>query len=166
MALDEIESRFAGQIEEREAITFETASASLARAPSPPARRIDFERASTSQLRRMPKRTDCWPRESPDLGIGKLPWSKAQLQFRNRVNFLRGPKVTNGRICPMKHWRAQQPNGLRPFLDGKTALSQIGADDLAAALDSLDAVEFAPAPRRRGADPFQRAVRLACADRL
>jgi ATP-dependent helicase HrpB len=71
------------------------------------------------------------------IGIGKLPWSKAQLQLRNRVIFLRRaegdawPDVSDVTlISTLTEW-------LAPFLAGKTALSQIGADDLAAALDAL-----------------------------
>ena len=71
------------------------------------------------------------------LGISKLPWSKAQLQFRNRVNFLRRaesdewPDLSDGALAPATaEW-------LGPFLIGKTAVSQIGADDLVGALDAL-----------------------------
>src|SRR4029077_17807569 len=71
------------------------------------------------------------------LGLSKLPWSKARPQFRNRVNFLQRaagdewPDLSDERLArTAAEW-------LAPFLVGKTALSQIGADDLAAALDTL-----------------------------
>jgi ATP-dependent helicase HrpB len=70
------------------------------------------------------------------LGIAKLPWNKAQLQFRNRVNFLRRaegdewPDLSDGALAKTAvDW-------LAPFLTDKTALSQIGADDLGNALDA------------------------------
>jgi ATP-dependent helicase HrpB len=69
--------------------------------------------------------------------MARLPWSKAQLQFRDRVNFLRRAE---GDEWPdlSDHALARKAAGwLAPFLDGKIALSQVGADDLAAALDVL-----------------------------
>ena len=71
------------------------------------------------------------------LGLGRLPWSKAQLQLRNRVAFLRSagedewPDLTNEALAgTVAQW-------LAPFLAGKTKLAEIGADDLGAALDAL-----------------------------
>ena len=49
------------------------------------------------------------------LGIARLPWSKAQLQLRNRVQFLRRAKARNGPICRTRRWRAAPPNGWRRF---------------------------------------------------
>jgi ATP-dependent helicase HrpB len=71
------------------------------------------------------------------LGLGRLPWSKAQLQLRDRVGFLRAageeewPDLTDQALSD----RAAQ--WLAPFLTGKTKLSEIGADDLRAALEAL-----------------------------
>jgi len=71
------------------------------------------------------------------LGIGKLPWSKAQVQLRDRVMFLRRaegeewPDVSDATLARTAgEW-------LAPFLVDKTALSQIGSEDLAATLDAL-----------------------------
>lgn len=71
------------------------------------------------------------------LGIDRLPWSKTQLQLRDRVGFLRAagedawPDLTDaGLSVAVTDW-------LAPFLTGKTKLSEIGADDLGAALDTL-----------------------------
>ena len=71
------------------------------------------------------------------LGIGKLPWSKAQLQLRDRVQFLRraeGEEWPDLSDAALAHTAA---DWLAPFLSGKTALAQIGADDLSAALDAV-----------------------------
>jgi ATP-dependent helicase HrpB len=71
------------------------------------------------------------------LGIGRLPWSKAQIQFRERVGFLRAaqggewPDLTDAGLGQTA------ADWLAPFLTGKTKLSEIGADDLGAALDAL-----------------------------
>lgn len=71
------------------------------------------------------------------LGIARLPWSKAQMQLRDRVGFLRAaggsewPDLSEGALS------ATVADWLAPFLTGKTKLADIGADDLSAALDAL-----------------------------
>jgi ATP-dependent helicase HrpB len=71
------------------------------------------------------------------LGLSRLPWSKAQIQLRDRVGFLRAagenewPDLNDEALVKtVGEW-------LAPFLAGKTKLSEIGADDLRAALDAL-----------------------------
>jgi ATP-dependent helicase HrpB len=71
------------------------------------------------------------------LGVSRLPWSKAQIQLRDRVGFLRAagetewPDLTDTALAEtVSEW-------LAPFLAGKTKLSDVGADDLGAALDTL-----------------------------
>ncbi len=71
------------------------------------------------------------------MALSRLPWSKAQIQLRDRVGFLRAagedewPDLTDeGLAKTAAEW-------LAPFLAGKTKLSEIGADDLGAALDAL-----------------------------
>lgn len=71
------------------------------------------------------------------LGASRLPWSKAQLQLRDRVAFLRAadgekwPDLSDATLTStLSDW-------LGPYLSGKTRLADIGADDLGAALDGL-----------------------------
>ena len=71
------------------------------------------------------------------LGVRRLPWSKAQIQLRDRVGFLRAageaewPDLTDAALAKTAaEW-------LAPFLAGKTKLSEIGADDLGSALEAL-----------------------------
>jgi ATP-dependent helicase HrpB len=71
------------------------------------------------------------------LGLSRLRWSKAQIQLRDRIGFLRAagnaewPDLADTALCEtIDAW-------LAPFLAGKTKLSEIGADDLGAALDAL-----------------------------
>ena len=71
------------------------------------------------------------------LGVSHLPWSKAQIQLRDRVGFLRTagsdewPDLTDAALGQtVAAW-------LAPFLTAKTKLAEIGADDLGAALDTL-----------------------------
>jgi ATP-dependent helicase HrpB len=69
--------------------------------------------------------------------MARLPWSKAQLQFRDRVNFLRRAEGDEWPDLSDRALARTATDWLAPFLDGKTALSQVGGDDLAAALDVL-----------------------------
>jgi ATP-dependent helicase HrpB len=136
IALAEIESRFAGQIEDREAITFDPASASLR------ARRSRRLGALILAEQTKPVASDSDSAKLlaegiAALGISKLPWSKAQLQFRNRANFLRRAEGDEWPDLSDEALARTAAEWLAPFLVGKTALSQIGADDLAAALDAL-----------------------------
>jgi ATP-dependent helicase HrpB len=75
------------------------------------------------------------------LGVSRLPWSKAQIQLRDRVGFMR----TAGEAADDSDWpdltdaalARTAADWLAPFLAGETRLSEIGADDLGAALDAL-----------------------------
>ena len=71
------------------------------------------------------------------LGLSRLPWSKAQMQLRDRVGFLRAagenewPDLTDAALArTAAEW-------LAPYLAGKTKLSEIVVDDLGKALDAL-----------------------------
>ena len=136
ITLAEIEARFAGRIEDRETVNFDVATASLR------ARRSRRLGALIMAEQTKPVAADAdsarlLAEGIAGLGAHKLPWSKAQLQFRNRVNFLRRAE---GEPWPDVSDDALSRNSaewLAPFLTGKTALSQIGADDLAAVLDAL-----------------------------
>ncbi|MCB1510823.1 MAG: ATP-dependent helicase HrpB [Hyphomicrobiaceae bacterium] len=72
-----------------------------------------------------------------ELGIGRLPWSKAQMQLRHRIGFLRrsgdmrAPDLTDAALA------ADAEGWLQPYLAGKTAAAEIGAADLDAALAGL-----------------------------
>ena len=136
ITLGEIEAQFAGQIEEDEAITFEAASASLR------SRRIRKLRALMLSERTLPVAPGAAAAKllaegAAGLEMAKLPWSKAQLQFRDRVNFLRRAEGDEWPDLSDRALARTATDWLAPFLDGKTALSQVVADDLAAALDVL-----------------------------
>jgi ATP-dependent RNA helicase HrpB len=146
----EIERRFADQIEHRSEISFDKASASLR------ARRRQRLGAlvlseQTRPIVPDPESARLLAEGIAGLGTGKLPWNKAQLQLRNRVMFLRRdqqtmlPKSAITDLGVGNEWpdlsdaalAATPAEWLAPFLTGKRALSQIGADDLTAALDAL-----------------------------
>lgn len=70
-------------------------------------------------------------------GIARLPWSKSQLQIRQRVDFLRSagegdwPDLSDAALgADVREW-------LLPFVSAKTKMSDIGADDLGNALEML-----------------------------
>ncbi|MBS0242421.1 MAG: ATP-dependent helicase HrpB [Proteobacteria bacterium] len=73
------------------------------------------------------------------LGIARLPWSRAQLQLRDRVAFVRNatgdteswPDLSDAKLS------ATAVTWLAPFLVGTTRLADISADTLGQALDAL-----------------------------
>jgi ATP-dependent helicase HrpB len=72
------------------------------------------------------------------IGIGRLPWSKALTQWRDRVMFLRKsegeaewPDLSDAALS------VDAATWLAPFLEGKSGLTDVGADDLEAALHAL-----------------------------
>jgi ATP-dependent helicase HrpB len=132
----EIEARFADRIEEREAVTFDTDSASLRARRS---RRLGVL-VLTEQLKPVVPNAENAKQLAEGiavLGIGKLPWSKAQMRLRNRVSFLRRSEGDEWPDLSDNTLARTAAEWLAPFLTGKTALAQIGADDLAGALDAL-----------------------------
>ncbi|RTL65651.1 MAG: ATP-dependent helicase HrpB [Hyphomicrobiales bacterium] len=125
-----------GRITQNDEIEFDAASASLR------ARRV--RRLDAIVLSSEPRTIDANEETArrlaegiAKLGIGRLPWSKAQLQLRDRVGFLRAagetswPDLTDAALADsIADW-------LAPFIVGKTKLAEIGADDLGVALDVL-----------------------------
>jgi ATP-dependent helicase HrpB len=71
------------------------------------------------------------------LGVSVLPWTKAQLQLRDRVGFLRAAGLPDLPDLSDALLSASVSEWLEPYLTGKARLDDIGADDLAAALDHL-----------------------------
>ena len=136
ITLEEVEQCFSDRIEDSEIVTFDAASASLR------ARRMRRLGALVLAEQTRPVASDS---ESARLlaegiaaiGVRKLPWSKAQLQLRNRVMFLRRAEGDEWPDLSDEALSRTAAEWLAPFLTGKTSLQQIGADDLAAALDAL-----------------------------
>jgi ATP-dependent helicase HrpB len=71
------------------------------------------------------------------LGLNRLPWTKAQIQLRDRVGFLRAAGEDDWPDLTDQALAATAGEWLAPFLVNKTKLADIGADDLDAALDAL-----------------------------
>ena len=157
VAAAEIDALFAGQIDERDQVSFDRATASLR------GRRSCHLGALVLVEQTRPVAPDADTAKLlaegiAALGIDRLPWSQPQLQWRNRVMFLR--KATDLGFTRDRHiiepksaiadlggkeWPdlsdaalARTANDwLGPRLYDKTARAQISADDLAAALDAL-----------------------------
>ena len=136
IALAEIEARFADRIEDRDAVTFDAGSASLR------ARRT--RRLGSIVLAEQVKPV------SPDagtahilaeglvrLGLDRLPWSKATLQFRTRVEFLRRAEGEEWPDLSDEGLGKSAAEWLEPILLDKTARSDIGPDDLSDAVMTL-----------------------------
>ncbi|MTD93549.1 ATP-dependent helicase HrpB [Hyphomicrobium sp. xq] len=70
-------------------------------------------------------------------GVARLPWSKAQMQLRDRVGFLRAAGEADWPDLGDAVLAEGATTWLAPFLAGKTKVSDIGADDLGSALDAL-----------------------------
>ena len=136
ITLEEIEERFSDRIEDSEMVTFDAASASLR------ARRMRRLGAlvlaeQTRPVAPDPESARLLAEGIAAIGVSKLPWSKAQLQLRNRVMFLRRAEGDEWPDLSDEALSRTAVEWLAPFLTGRTSLQQIGADDLAAALDAL-----------------------------
>jgi ATP-dependent helicase HrpB len=136
ISAEEIDAMFADEITTRDEVAFDRASASLR------ARRT--RRLGTLVLAEQALRVTPSPKTATQLadgiaalGIARLPWSKAQLQLRDRVKFLRAGEADAWPDLSDAVLASGVATWLAPFLSARTALSQITADDLAAALDAL-----------------------------
>jgi len=136
IALTDIEARFADRIEATEEVTFDAQSLSLrgrrlrrlgalALAEQPIAVTAD-EAAAHALAAGIAKR-----------GLDRLPWSKALTQWRDRVRFLRRAEGDEWPDLSDAGLAARIDDWLTPALIGKTAIGQLGADELSAALGTL-----------------------------
>ena len=134
LTLDDIERIAGASIETQDELIFDRASASLR------ARRRRRLGALILAEQTLPVPQDergalALARGVLSLGLARLPWTKALKQRRDRVMFLRRAE---GEAWPdlSDEALAADPGWLAPFLIGKTKLDEIGADDLASALDA------------------------------
>ncbi|HEY1887129.1 MAG TPA: ATP-dependent helicase HrpB [Roseiarcus sp.] len=141
LALDDIERIAGSAIETADELTFDHASASL---------RARRRRRLGALI--LAEQTLAVPQDDAaalalargvlSLGLARLPWTKALKQRRERVMFLAQaereawPDLSDEAL-------ATEPGWLAPFLIGKTKLDEIGADDLANALDAALAWDVA-----------------------
>jgi ATP-dependent RNA helicase HrpB len=148
IALGEIEQAFADRIVAREDITFDATSMSLRGRKS---RRFGAIALAEQPIPVTPGDTtvELLADAIAGIGIGRLPWTKALIQWRDRVLFLRASEA--GEWPDLSDAALAQTAGewLAPALAGKTALGDISADELQAALQRL--LPW-PLPRRLDAE--------------
>jgi ATP-dependent helicase HrpB len=127
----------AGQrIRETDEVEFDTAAAALR---SRRVRRLDGI-LLTSEPRTVAANEDAARRLADGiakLGLNRLPWSKAQMQLRDRVGFLQAAGESDWPDLTDEVLAKTAADWLGPYLANKTKLSEIGADDLGKALDAL-----------------------------
>jgi ATP-dependent helicase HrpB len=136
ITLAEIEARFAGKIDDRDTVTFDTASGSLRARRS---RRLGAL-VLAEQIKQVVPDTDTakvLAQGIASAGLDKLPWSKTALQFRTRVEFLRKAEGDEWPDLSDEGLARSAAEWLEPLLTDKTARSDIGADELSEAMTAL-----------------------------
>lgn len=136
ISLDEIEARFASQIESREDITFDAGKASLR------ARRSRRLHALTLNEQPVPVEPGAETARKlaegiARLGLDRLPWSKPLKQWRDRVMFLRRAEGEEWPELSDDALAAKLDDWLVPLLADKTALSAVSEDELSDAVRGL-----------------------------
>jgi len=136
IALDEIEQRFADQIEDRDAVTFDNATASLRARRT---RRLGSI-VLAEQIKQVTPDADTAHVFAEGLvaqGLSRLDWSKAALQFRTRVQFLRQAEGEEWPDLSDDGLAAGAAGWLEPLLMDKTSRSQITSGELFDAVSNL-----------------------------
>jgi ATP-dependent helicase HrpB len=136
ITLPEIEARFAGKIEDREAVTFDDASASLRARRS---RRLGAV-VLAEQIKQVTPDSDTahiLAQGLVGLGLDHLPWSKVELQWRNRVRFLRGTEGEEWPDLSNEGLARNAAEWLEPLLLDKTTRAEISAEQLSDAVSAL-----------------------------
>jgi ATP-dependent helicase HrpB len=136
ITLAEIEARYAGKIEDHDAVTFDSTAASLRARRS---RRLGalVLAEQIKQVTPDAETAKILAQGIVGLDLDKLPWSKAALQFRSRVEFLRRtegkewPDLSKGGLARnVREW-------LEPMLADKIARSEISAEQLSDTMTAL-----------------------------
>ena len=136
LSLGEIETQFAGRIENRDETAFDDASASLR------ARRVRRLGAITlaEQTRKIvpsDETAGMLAQAIARLGVDRLPWTKSLQQWRGRVMFLRRAEGDEWPDLGDAALAASAADWLAPALAGKTALAELTSEEMAQALHAL-----------------------------
>jgi ATP-dependent helicase HrpB len=136
ITLEEIEARFANKIEDRDAVTFDTNSASLRARRT---RRLGslVLAEQIKQISADAENASVLAQGLVGLGIDRLDWSKAALQFRTRVGFLRKAEGEEWPDLSDEGLAHSTAAWLEPLLADKTARSQIIPGELFDAVSNL-----------------------------
>ncbi len=136
IALEEIEARFANKIDDRDAVTFDAGSASLRARRS---RRLG-SLVLAEQIKQVTPDSNTariLAQGLVGLGMDRLDWSKAALQFRTRVEFLRKAEGEEWPDLSDSGLARSTAEWLEPLLADKTSRSQITAGELFDAVSNL-----------------------------
>jgi ATP-dependent helicase HrpB len=136
ITLEEIEARFASQIEARDDVTFDAASASLRGRRSRKLGAIALSEQPipvTASDESAQKLAEGIAR----LGITRLPWTKALKQWRDRVMFLRASEGDEWPDLSDTSLTASVNEWLTPALAGKTTVNEFSADEFDGALAAM-----------------------------
>ncbi|MBM3553345.1 MAG: ATP-dependent helicase HrpB [Alphaproteobacteria bacterium] len=133
LAADEVEAIAGDHIETRDETNFDAASASLRRRAF---RRLGAIRLSERNLAVEPseENAEMLARGVAALGVARLPWTKAQMQWRDRVAFLRRAEGDEWPDLSDAALAASAEPWLASCIVGRASLAEITADDLGAAL--------------------------------
>ena len=136
LSAEEVEAIAADRIDARDETVFDAASASLRRRRY---RRLGAIRLSEQNLAVEASQENALllAQGVAGLGVSRLPWTKAQLQLRDRVAFLRRAEGEEWLDLSNAALAAQVGQWLAPFIVGRASLAEITADDLDAAFAQL-----------------------------
>ena len=136
LTAEEVEAIAGDRIETRDETVFDAASASLRRRAF---RRLGAIRLSERNLavEASEENARMLARGVAALGVARLPWTKSQMQRRDRVAFLRRAEGDEWPDLSDAALAASAEDWLAPFIEGRTSLADIAADDLEAALAQL-----------------------------
>ncbi len=165
LTIAEIEARFADQIEDRERVTFDAASGHLRARRSRRLGAVVLVRTDEAG------RTRCRQRQA----VGRRHRRTGHRQVaveqgaasvaQSRDISCAGPKAMSGPICRRRRWRhVVRMAGAISRRQNRALADRRGRSG--GGTRCVAAMESAQAARRRGADTFYGAIRLACADRL
>ncbi|WP_347263133.1 ATP-dependent helicase HrpB [Nitrobacter sp.] len=136
IAQGQIESRFAGQIETDEDISFDRAAMSLRGRRRKRLRAITLAEAPVAVAPSIAT-ARILAEGLIDAGLDRLPWSKPLKQWRDRVMFLRAAEGGEWPDLSDAGLAATAEMWLSPALSDKTALKEFSAGDLSEALMAL-----------------------------
>ncbi|MFY9992412.1 MAG: ATP-dependent helicase HrpB [Rhodoplanes sp.] len=136
ITLAEIEGLFATRIIEGDEVSFDAVSASLRARWT---RRLGALALAERPIPITPNEETArrLARGVAELGLDRLPWSKALAQWRDRVTFLRRHEGEDWPDLSNPVLAASADKWLAPILSDKTALDQVDADAFSNALHSL-----------------------------
>ena len=136
LTAEEVDTIAGDRIETRDETIFDAASASLRRRAF---RRLGAIRLSERNLavEASGENARILVRGVAALGVARLPWTKAQMQRRDRVAFLRRAEGEEWPDLSDAALAASAEDWLAPFIEGRTSLADIATEDLEAALAQL-----------------------------